>query len=112
MIPALKDGVDIRFLRPELTSYLLNIQAIFEFWGCADQKGFVFRLTAGRDGKHKINSKHYKDLAIDVRIRTSAGQFLADATIGKIIHDLKTLLGPDYDIVWHRGSHIHIEYDP
>lgn len=69
------------------------------------------RITAGRNGKHNVGSKHYKGLAIDVSCHT-----LSNATIehlkraahlaGLYIRDERTR--PKGQAVW-GGPHLHIE---
>ena len=64
-------------------------------------------VTAGFDGKHKKGSKHYTGEAFDWRINHY------DPEDVQVLHEaLKDELGSDYDVVFHEGSHIHIEFDP
>lgn len=70
-------------------------------------------VTSGLDGKHKTGSKHYSGEAFDFRIN----HYLKDGKIDTemvnlIVFELRKELGKDYDVVLHKGSHIHIEFDP
>jgi hypothetical protein len=106
---AIKKNVDIRFLRPEITRILPNVKWIFEKHA---PPGYVFTITAGRDGVHMNGSKHYKDLAVDLRIRDDQHNWFDGPTLDAIQKDIKTLLGDDYQVVLHPLSHLHLEYDP
>ncbi len=57
--------------------------------------------TSGNDGKHKLNSEHYKDRALDFRF-WDVLQFVADR--------IKANLPPFYDVVVEK-DHFHIEAD-
>jgi len=57
--------------------------------------------TSGNDGKHKPNSEHYKDRALDFRF-WDVLQFVAD--------QIKANLPPYYDVVVEK-DHFHIEAD-
>lgn len=57
--------------------------------------------TSGNDGKHKPNSEHYKDRALDIRF-WDVLQFVADR--------IKAHLPPFYDVVVEK-DHFHIEAD-
>ena len=112
----IKPGADVRFLQEPITSKLWNVEHVLQHWGDLDSaRRFRPVITSGRDGSHKQGSKHYEDLAIDVRIwyrnLTGRRKFLSDSAIRHIMADLEIALGEGYDIVWHRGSHLHIEAD-
>lgn len=70
------------------------------------EHGFQCVITSGTDGKHGVNSLHYKGLALDFRTR-----HLPPGVAGKIAARCRERLGNDYDIVV-EGDHIHGEYDP
>lgn len=107
----LKTGVDVRFLRPEITARLWTIEQIFLFHA---PNGYEFILTSGTEGKHSVNSLHYKGLAVDIRrwywAHNGERTDLGIDTLIKIRADLVQALGPDWDIVLER-SHVHIELD-
>jgi len=70
-------------------------------------------VTSGLDGKHKWNSKHYSGEAFDFRINHYRKNGKIDEElVNAIFEDLKIALGSGYDVVMHKGSHIHIEWDP
>ena len=116
MIYNIKGGVDVRFLRGELTRYLFQISEIFRWNAKNACDDFPFTITAGADGSHMEGSKHYKNQAIDMRIwftdARGEREDLPDDVIQNIAGDLRKLLGPDYQTVIHEGSHIHLEWDP
>jgi len=67
-------------------------------------KKYEITITSAKDGKHKINSKHYTGDAIDIRTRDM--KYPSACTIR-----IKIEIGDDYDVI-NEGDHIHIEYDP
>lgn len=98
-----KPGVIIQGLKPimfPLIVYASNIH--FKLF---NSKKMV--ITSVLDGKHMKGSKHYRGLAIDVRIydkpKDEVHRFYYTLTYDS---NLK-----DYDIVLEK-DHIHIEYDP
>lgn len=62
-------------------------------------------ITSVNDGKHMVDSLHYKGRAMDIRTWYIQGREL------QVVAELKRELGPDYDVVLEK-DHIHIEYDP
>lgn len=57
--------------------------------------------TSGNDGKHKPNSEHYKDRALDIRFWD----------LLRVVADrIKAYLPPYYDVVVEK-DHFHIEAD-
>lgn len=63
-------------------------------------------VTAGRDGVHQIQSKHYTDEALDLR------RFhLEPHEVEPVVQGLKQALGKDFDVVLEH-DHLHVEYDP
>lgn len=64
-------------------------------------------ITSGTDGKHKVNSLHYKGLAIDLRVFD-----LTKLQRKQLTEELRQELGDkNWDIVL-EPDHIHAEYDP
>lgn len=110
-----KKGVDLRFIRPEIMLKLPNVEQIF-CWHLPES--YVFTLTSGADGKHKTGSKHYINLAVDIRIwwpdpRDGRKRVYPTAPArDALLRDLQKYLGDDYDLFWHNGSHCHLEFDP
>ena len=68
-------------------------------------------ITAGRNGKHKENSKHYTYEAIDFRTKHLK---LADKR--SLVEVMKRRLGSDYDVILEdvggSNEHGHAEWDP
>lgn len=98
-----KPGVIIQGLKPvmfHLIVYVSNLH--FKLF---NPKKMV--ITSVLDGKHMKGSRHYRGLAIDVRIndksKDEVHRFYYTLTYDS---NLK-----DYDIVLEK-DHIHIEYDP
>ena len=68
-----------------------------------ENKDYVMTITSARDGKHMLNSLHYKGCAIDIRCRDMKNPLM----VSKGLNDI---LGRDFDVIF-EGDHIHIEYD-
>lgn len=68
--------------------------------------GYVLTVTAGRDGTHMAQSKHYLGLAEDYRTRGIPAD-----TLARMIDEARRSLGSDYDVV-NEDDHLHVEYDP
>jgi hypothetical protein len=66
-------------------------------------------ITSGIDGHHGLNSLHYRNQALDLRIRNIVGDRTHEAQAWAARMRLK--LGDDYDVVV-ETHHIHVEYDP
>jgi hypothetical protein len=96
----IKLGVDISRLNREIRRALPVIERVFKSFG----KEYESVITSTYEGNHHAGSLHYADDAVDIRVHMAV---FAEATHLK----LKTELGKDYDVVWHK-SHYHIEYDP
>jgi hypothetical protein len=106
-----KESANISTLRSHVLDALSIVNFVWEKHGKGPKDEKVYpTITSGDDGKHMINSLHYKGLAIDLRTRDLEGGSLG--SIAKGIHaELKGLLGRDYDVVLEK-DHIHLEYDP
>ena len=59
-----------------------------------------------RDGAHSTGSLHYSGNAVDIRFPKSK------RTMENIKGIIKRALGPDFDVVIHSGSHVHVEFQP
>ena len=69
-------------------------------------------ITSGADGKHGINSYHYKGLAWDVRV-WGFSQTGAE-TVARRLQDELRGINPAFDVVYGDAAHkdhIHVEYD-
>ena len=92
----LKMGVIIAFLNPEIRTALATIEQVFITVG---QEAI---LTAGADGNHKVNSLHYHNDAVDLRL-----PYKDD--IEKVVQRLKDALGSRFYVL-HEVDHIHVQY--
>lgn len=104
---AFKGGVNISGLQPEL---VLAIVVAKDIW---TKHSLDLTLTSGNDGKHMVNSLHYRGMAYDFRTKDIPTEALKDL----IYNALQEVLEPlGFDIVFEsRGGdqeHIHLEYDP
>ena len=97
---AIKPGVDIFGMRPEL---LLGIFIAERIWAAF---GVELVLTSVRDGKHSETSLHYAGCAADFRTNGIDPDILKE-----IVRQLKEKLGRDFDVIV-EADHIHIEYQP
>jgi len=68
--------------------------------------GVACWVTAGRDGQHMKESKHYTNEALDLRIRDFKLEDLQS-----VVQSLQKRLGQDFDVVLEH-DHLHIEFDP
>lgn len=115
-----KDGVDESQLDEKMTRIIPNVEEVY------NNRGHTGTLSGGRekqvitsanDGRHLPNSKHYENLAIDIR-----SNFMPDDEQNAFSDELQSNLDEDYgrgtyDVVseFYRdpgNDHIHIEYDP
>ena len=102
-----KPGVRVNELRPEITR---TYPLVEDAW--RNNGGPAPVVTSGSDGKHRRDSKHYSDAAIDLRCNN-----LSDEHCQRIADSLQKSLGSDYDVVFERypsdpsRDHIHLEYD-
>ena len=103
---------DVRFLRPELSVYLFNIERIFLHHALPELPDFECYLYSGNDRVHGRRSLHGKNRALDLRTRLTVKPYtrLSVKVRRAIVRDLKRL-SPDFD-VRDEGDHIHLEHDP
>ena len=100
-----KKGVVFKAFRPEILELIVAITEI------SIRGGFDIWITSANDSKHRPNSYHFEDLAIDLRIRN-----LSEEELKKLIeclHDLGRYIPQNheyYDVVLEK-DHIHIEFD-
>lgn len=64
-------------------------------------------MTAGLDGDHSTWSWHYYGCAADFRTN-----YFADDIAEAVATELQDRLGAPYQVVYHEGSHVHVEFDP
>lgn len=99
----LKDGVDIRGIRPELVLGLLIVTDTFR------ELGVTCTLTAIRDGKHMDGSLHYQGAAADIRLASRYTR--TESTDRKLLDALRPRLGKQFDFLL-ETDHFHLEFDP
>lgn len=100
---ALKEGVSVSGLKPEILLALLAAESVYQVYN------LTVTITACKDGKHMEGSKHYVGQAVDLRLPSWYGLSVeADKTVHRL---LQANLGNEYDVVL-EGNHIHVEYDP
>ena len=109
VVIGVKPGVDLSNLNLPVRAIIPVIVSVWtQFPGAPDPV-----VTSANDGRHREDSKHYTDDAIDLR-----GNNLSDANMKQIANELQRRIGSDYDVIaeYFPGSpsneHIHIEYDP
>ena len=102
----IKPGVDIRGMEPEMVLGLICTMFVYQ------ARGHTFRLTSGRDGKHKDTSLHYKGRAADVGVV----QIDDRQEWPQLAAAIAAALGEQFDVILEHsaagGPHIHIEFDP
>ena len=72
----------------------------------------VITVTAGKDGKHMVGSKHYEGDALDIRTKN----FPSRASKEAFALALRLELGPAYQVIFEAAGtpdeHLHVEFDP
>jgi hypothetical protein len=105
MILALKPGVKLTDLQPQMVLGAVIVAGVYEAHGAQQCV-----LTSVNDSKHGLDSLHYKGRAGDFRTKDFSGNKLA------LRDAVREALGPDFDVVLeHVGEeqeHIHVEWDP
>jgi len=97
-----KSGVDCTDIIPLMFNAMVETHTVFRNNG---QDNLI--VTALRDGKHKVGSKHYQGRAFDCRTRNVDD---ADVLL-RIVKEVRATLGSDFDVILHK-THLHVEYDP
>jgi len=93
----IKAGVDISRLNREIRRSLHAAETAYS------EASELFIVTSTYEGNHGAGSLHYSNDAFD---SNRPKQFP-----GIVAEDIKSRLGPNYDVVL-EYDHIHIEYDP
>lgn len=93
----IKAGVDISRLRPEIRKQLTIIARIVD---AIENEELV--ITSTYEGNHSPGSKHYANLAVDIRIYKKAQT---------VKTEIARELGQDY-FVYLAKHCIHVGYDP
>jgi hypothetical protein len=108
----IKDGAIIAGLDIVMRPVLINADAI---WKAAGYPHGV-TITSGLDGTHSAGSLHYYGRAVDLRIwkiDDNGNQVFPERReLIAMVDELRRRIGADYDVVPHRHSHVHVEYDP
>lgn len=103
---SVKESVRFKSLRPCIYSTFILLDRFFL------NLGAQCVITSANDSKHKSNSKHYSDEAIDIRSK----HLPSEVNKTQVIDKLRDLLGNGYDIILEAegtpNEHIHCEFDP
>lgn len=102
----IKEGVDLSGLKLVMVNILPDLERIWI--GHGREEGVT--ITAALDGAHRVGSKHYEGLALDLRTYywTEEEQ---EMVYNNLLAVINLLYCDDFDVVLHK-THIHIEYDP
>jgi hypothetical protein len=97
-----KEGVVFKRFLPEILHALPIISSVF------NQRGKETIITSGNDGVHKHNSRHYRDMAIDLR----SHHLLDGIQRHLVFEELKARLGIHYLVLFENegaaNEHFHI----
>lgn len=102
---SLKEGVDLTRIDNHIWA------AVWVVADVADglEPGIEIVVTAGRDGRHKTGSLHYKGRAVDIRTWNLKNP-------AKVRDLVAFRLGKDYDVLFENpgqeDQHLHVEWDP
>ena len=97
-----KDSVVCERIEPVIFAAIVMAHEVYNDHGI---NGLV--VTSLRDGEHMPGSKHAMGRAFDCRIWT-----VPEENRASVYETLQEKLGDEFDVVWHKNSHFHIEYDP
>jgi len=100
-MPNLKEGVVLWEMHPRVVAAIEDADRIF-----VRLAGRPAIITSARDGLHSDSSYHYAGRAVDFRSRD-----LDEATQNRVLRELRSTLGPDFDVLL-EPSHFHCEFDP
>lgn len=96
----LKAGVSLQGVVWQLFEAAIKVES------CYEALGHECVITSGTEGQHMNGSLHYKGKALDFRTR-----HVPVVQRQKLIKNIKSKLGPDYDVILEK-DHAHIELDP
>ena len=99
-----KDGVIFK----EINSFLLNIMitssAVMDLFGMSPT------VTSANDGTHMPTSRHYDNMALDLRTHDLPSQEIKD----RFLQEMKSRLGADYIVIFEGlgtpNEHLHCQY--
>lgn len=100
----IKPGVSLQGLHPVMRMAMREADRIWIELG--RKEGTT--ITSGTDGQHGPTSWHYFGFAFDNRTGYQRHNLGEDIDEREAEHRLKQAL-PQFDIIVHKGSHIHIE---
>ena len=88
--------------------YILStLERVHRLKLCEQPENLV--ITSANDGKHKVDSKHYKNQALDLRSKN----FKTEENKAKFMTVLKRELGPKFTIIYEYpgevNEHFHIQ---
>lgn len=105
-----KKGVDLSTLREEISRLELIIDDVYSEFGAEAM------VTSANDGKHRADSLHYRDAAIDLRVKSVGGakmQTMLHALLARVIDEAYPGM---YDVLLEypgeENAHIHLEFSP
>lgn len=96
----LKTGASLKLVQWQMFEAAIKVEDIYNGLGA------TCIITSGSDGKHGVNSLHYKGLALDFRTRD-----LSPLEQQELKQMCLQDLGKDYDVVLEE-DHLHVEFDP
>lgn len=103
MSEAIKSGVDVRGISPEIVLARCILAEVFA------RHSIPVVITSCRDGQHMDKSKHYSGDALDIRL---GSRFNSSANIDLVLlNEGREALGEQYDLVL-ETNHFHVEFDP
>jgi hypothetical protein len=101
---ALKKGVKLRLLSPQMVVALMIVHAVYA------RNNAICTVTSANDSTHSLNSLHYGGNALDFRTKNYA------SNKSMLLEEVKQSLGDEYDVVLEGldtdNEHMHVEYDP
>lgn len=107
MLITLKEGVIIKEVNRPFIDVCITLSRVWSDFG----HGYP-TMTSAYDGKHEVNSYHYKALAWDWRI-WGLSQTEAE-TVARRLRDELRQISAAFDVIYgdpaHK-DHIHVEYD-
>lgn len=103
---ALKHGVTIQGIRPELVLAIMIARGVYR------EMGYDCIITSVTDGVHSLTSLHYTGAAFDLRTHV----FRSDDKAATAAARIRNRLGDDFDVLFESAgspnAHIHVEYQP
>ena len=98
-----KGGVNIEKLCDQIIEILPTLSQAFK--KVADAPLII---TSGNDGRHTSNSKHYSNMALDLRVK-----HLSRSEAKRVYQELRKNLDSSYRLIYNQPGHydhIHVDY--